>query len=121
MFAPWTQTEEPEPQKPSNPSVADQLKKIGERNERQREILDKYYPQDKKADERYWKVYDEWKWLLRHIPGLSRGTLEGQMIAQARDPSIPKDWPKGSETRSPVTWKVPPDRKDGQYFPYRQP
>ena len=41
--------------------------------------------------------------------------------AQARDPSIPKDWPSGpAGKKPPTTWKQPEDRKDGKYFPYRK-
>ena len=105
-------------------SLADQLLKPVSRYDEIAPILEEHgYDQTKyKKDREYFdEVYNQWKDLLKLIPGLSRGTLESQMIAQARDPSIPKDWPKGSATRPPVTWKVPPDSKDGKHFPYRQP
>ena len=84
MFAPWTQTEEPEPQKPSNNSVADQIKKVGDRNRNLSNELKKHgydQKQFEQDDQHFQKVYDEWKQLLRFIPGLSRGSHESQMIA----------------------------------------
>jgi len=90
MFAPWTQTEEPEPQKPSNNSVADQIKKVGDRNRNLSNELKKHgydQKQFEQDDQHFQKVYDEWKWLLRFIPGLSRGSHESQMIAQSLIPN----------------------------------
>ena len=77
-------------------SLADQLKKVGDRNRNLSNELKKHgydQKQFEQDDQHFQKVYNEWKWLLRHIPGLSRGTLESQQIAlDFRHPTAPDGW-----------------------------